>query len=411
MQQERLKNNFTRFEKIVVGLSLAVALIIRLHAAFQDHTTADLGDAWGYNQIAMSLASGKGFRFAATGMPTAWCAPLYPLFLSGIYRAAGHSLSAVRIVQALLSTLTVLLIGLWARLLFGGGAACFALFIASVYPAFYAFYFSSTAIATETLYLFFFTAALLTLFAYFIRPSWILAAVSGLLWGLSNLTRPLSVPFLLLLPLTLIPLRYPLRQVFRYSGTVWLVVGFVVAPWVLRNYLVFHTLVPLSTGSGPSFYCAYHPKNWDGLGADVFHESFMPEEAELRARGVNEAERAKYFVRKGLGFIRTYPRHAVRLFLRRIFLYLDPTTTLYREGAKKRIVSWGYLLVLAGSALAFFLGLKEKNYRREILLLCFIFGYFVLFHGFAGASERYRFPTEPILILLASFAFDTLRKR
>lgn len=398
----------TRYQKIIVGVFLLIALGIRIHAAFHDQTTLiDRGDAHGYDQIAMSLALGKGYRFAAgMGEKTAWCVPLYPLFLSGIYRAAGHNYPAVRIVQAVLSALTVLFIALWAGLLFGGGSACLAAFIASVYPAFYAYSFSSTSIASETLYVFLFTAALFTFYIYWRRPTWSWALVSGLLWGLSILTRPMPLPLLLLLPLILISLRYPLRQILRYCGIILCVVGLVVAPWTIRNYFAFHTFVPLATNSGPNLYLAYHPKNGDGFGTNVFHEIYLSEDDRLRSLGMSAGERGNYFFKKGLGFIRVYPRHALRLFLRRILLYMDPRTMLY-QGGKRQIVTWGYLLVLAGSVVGFFLGLKQKKYRREILSLCLIFGYFVLFHAFLGASERYRFPTEPILILLTSFALSS----
>jgi len=399
----------TRYQKVIIGLFLLIALGIRIHAALHDNTSVLTGDAATYDQMAMNLALGKGYRYGSgEGELTAQRVPLYSLFLSGIYRAVGHSYRAVRIVQAILSTLTVLLIVLWARSLFGGLSACFAAIIASVYPAFYAYYFSSTVILSETLYVFLFTAALYTFSSYWIRPSWPLALASGLLWGLSNLTRPMSFPLLLLLPFILIPLRYPLRQVIRYCGIVWFVVVLLFTPWTIRNYLVFHTFFPLETRLGVNLYASFHPENRDGFGFDAFHKYYLPEEERLRSQGVPEAERANYFLRKGLGFIRTYPGHAFRLISRRILLYMDPHTTFYREEGKKRIVTWGYLFVLVGTVAAFFLGLRRKNYRREILSLCLIFGYFVLFHGFIASSERFRFPTEPILIILASFALGYL---
>ena len=402
----------TRYQKIVIGVSLLIALGIRVHAALHDNSPVERGDADGYNKIAVTLAQGGGFSFSPEpGNETAWCAPLYPLFLSAIYRTVGHSYRAVRIVQAILSTVTVLVIALWAHSLFGGWSACFAAGIASVYPAFYAYSFSSTAIGTETLYLFFFIPTLYAFSYYGIRPSWPLAAMSGLLWGLSNLIRAMSLPLFLLLPFILILVRYPLRQVVRYCGIVWFVVGLVLAPWMIRNYLVFHTFVPVSTTGGLNLYGQYHPNNVDGFGANVMQEFILPEEGRLQALGMSEGEMTNYFLRKGLGFIRDYPGHALRLFIRRILLYMDPRTMLYKDGGKRQIVTWGYLFVLAGAAVGFFLSMRYKIRRREILSLCLIFGYFVLFHAFLSANERYRFPTEPILIVIASFAIDCLIKR
>jgi len=390
----------------VIGVSLLIALGIRIQVALHDNTSTLRGDATSYDEIAMNLVQGKGYRYAG-GELTASRLPLYPLFLAAIYRVAGHNYQAARMVQAVLSTLTVLLIALWAHTLFGGLSACLAALIASVYPAFYAYYFSSTELITETLYVFLLTAALYTFSVYWTRPSWSWAVISGLFWGLTSLTRPSSLPFLFLLPFISILLRYPLRQMLRYCGMVWFMVGLVMAPWMIRNYLVFRHLVPVSTGVGVNLYSAFHPENRDGFGLDVFYKFYMPEEERLSSLGVPEAERANYFFRKGLGFIRAYPGHAFRLFVRRIFLYMDPRTTLYR-GGKRQIVTWGYLFVLTGTVAAFFLSLRHKKYRREILSLCLIFGYFVLFYGSMGGSERYRFPTEPILILLASFTLSFL---
>lgn len=406
----------TGYQKILIGLFLIIALGIRIHAALHDSTPLGGGDADGYHRIAVSLTRGEGFRLARyteaeeRGEPTAWCAPLYPFFLAGIYQVAGQDFRVVRMIQATLSTITVLVIALWALALFGGRSACFAALIASVYPAFYAYAFSSSSIGTETLYLFFFIPALSTFSSYGIRPITSLAVVSGLFWGLANLTRAMSLPLLLLLPFILILVRYPLRQVVRYGGVVWFVAGLVIAPWTIRNYLVFHTFVPISTTGGIGLYGQFHPANVDGFGGNVMRDFVLAEESRMMSLGMSQAERMDYYVKKGLGFIRADPGRALRLFVRRIFLYMDPRTTLYR-GGKKQIITWGYLFVLGGALVGFFLSMKHKIRRREVLSLCLIFGYFIFLHALLSSSERYRFPNEPILIILAAFALDFLIKR
>lgn len=398
-----------RCQKILIGVSLLIALGIRLQVAIENKTTVLRGDATSYDEMGMNLALGKGYRYAG-GELTASRTPLYPLFLAAIYRVAGHNYPAVRIVQAILSAATVLLIALWAHTLFGGWSACFAALIASVYPAFYAYYFGCTELTTETLYVFLLTATLYSFFVYWSRPSWFRGVISGLFWGLANLTRPLSLPFLFLLPFLLMILRYPLRQTLRYCATIWFMVGAVMAPWLIRNYLAFHHFVPFSTAASVNLYGAFHPENRDGIGLDAFYKFYMPEEERLHSLGMPEAERANYFFRKGMGFIRDHPEHSLWLFGRRILLYMDPRTTLYAGGGKRQIVTWGYLFVLFGTVAAFILSLGHKKYRREILFLCLIFGYFLIVHAVMSASERYRFPTEPILIVLTSFALDFLTK-
>lgn len=402
----------TRFQKIIVGASLLIALGIRINAVLQEKATVLRGDATSYDEIAMSLALGKGYRYGGgAGELTASRVPLYPLFLAGIYRTVGHNYRAARMAQAILSAITVLLIALWADILFGGWSAPIAAFIASIYPVFYDYYFSCPALITETLYTFMFTAALYTFYAYWTRPWWLLGVISGFFWGLVNLTRPVSLPLLAVLPVILILLRYPFRQVIRYTGTVWLMVLLTMAPWMIRNYLLFRDTVAVSTDGPVNLYLAFHPNNWDGIGANTVYEDYLPEEHRLEALGMPEAERANYFLRKGLGFIRDDPAHASYLIFRRILLYMDPRTTLFHKEDKRQIITWGYLFVLAGTVIGFFLSLKYKIRRREIFSLVLIFSYFVLFHGFMAASERYRFPNEPILIVITSFVLNFLIQR
>lgn len=349
---------------------------------------------------------GKGFRFE--GELTAARAPLYPLFLAGVYRMVGHNYRAARIAQGILSTITVLGIALWTYILFGGMSACLAALMASLYPAFYAYYFGCHALITETLYVFLLTAALYTFHVYWTRPSWVWGLISGLFWGLANLTRPVSLPLLVVLPLILTFLRYPLRQAFRYTAAVWLMAGLAMGSWMLRNYLVFHHLVPVSTNGLVTLYMAFHPEDRDGMGSKIVYKFYLHEEERLKALGISEADRANYFFRKGLEAIRDHPAHALRVIFRRILLYMDPRTTLFHKEDKRQIITWGYLFVLACTVLGFFISLKHKIHQREILSLVLIFGYFVLFHAFIGASERYRFPTEPILIVITSFALRFL---
>ena len=149
----------------------------------------------------------------------------------------------------------------------------------------------------------------------------------------------------------------------------------------------------------------------DGLGGEFLRDVIGAESDRLRGQGVSEPERAKYFYQKGLEFIRNHPKEALRLFVKKLFLYMDPMVTLYGENQKQRVINGGFLAVLAGACIAFFLGLREKKSFQSLLSLSIIFVYFALFHAAFNTSHRYRFPLEPILIVMSAFAVARIRQQ
>ena len=89
----------------------AIALVIRLaYVATLPPTNVVTfeADPITYDQIALNILSGKGFSGASfyyppgSDVPTSFWDPLYPYFLAAVYAVFGHSIPAVRVVQALI---------------------------------------------------------------------------------------------------------------------------------------------------------------------------------------------------------------------------------------------------------------------------------------------------------------------
>lgn len=392
----------TKIQKILLGLAMVLALGLRVQAAVRD-TSVPEKDAYDYDQMAMNLVKGAGYR-DGYGNLTAYRLPGYSLFIAAIYRVAGHDYQAARMVQAILSVLTALMIALWAHVLFGGTAACWAAFLAAVYPPFYAYYFSCNALVAETLYVFLLTASLFTFFSYFSYPSRKMALASGIFWGLAVLTRGVPLFLVAVLPIVMLALRYPLDRIVRYHLMVWLAVGCLLVPWTVRNYKVFGTFVPLGTNLGENFYLSNHAGS-DGMVWKFFREGLMAEEDQMRISGMSEPERSKILFARGMDFIRSKPKEAFFLFWRKVYIYLDPRQTVLKNGKWVIVPNWGYILAAFGSLFGFWEARRDKNSFRPILLSCFIFGYFLFFHAVVQSMDRYRFATEPILIVIASFFF------
>src|SRR5271167_2415893 len=228
-------------------------------------------DHWhfGYEagRIARSIVQGRGFSsplFEDTG-PTAWMTPVYPFLVAGVFKLFGtySKISAIVLLSlnALMSALVCVLVFLIARLSFGDRVAKWSGWAWAFCP--YAIYFPveriwETSLATLLLcVLFLMTLNLGNLnLGTEEKPnhrgsrgrSWVLL---GVLWGVAALTSPALLSVLPFLAGWVIYRRH-------HRGRGWFAVNVVaamaflavIAPWFIRNYEVFHRVIPFRDNMG-----------------------------------------------------------------------------------------------------------------------------------------------------------------
>jgi 4-amino-4-deoxy-L-arabinose transferase-like glycosyltransferase len=386
------------------------SLMVRLAVALRDHSIPEK-DAAEYDRLALDLSQGKGYR-NEKGELSAWRPPLYPFFLSAIYKAGGHSYLNVRIVQAVLSAAIVAVIFLLARLLFGTSAAYWAAAISSVYPAFYAYYFSCASLSAETLYTFLLVFSFYEYFRFACLGKGADLVFSGILMGLAILTRPVPALLAAAFPFLFFLAGYRPPKLWLTFLLFWTAVGLTLLPWTLRNYVVFREFVPVTTLGGANFYLGNHA-GADGMGGsrdpglDFYKEVYYPQDAALDAAGKSETEKARYFYRKGREFVFSEPAQFAALYLRKLALYVDPRISIGSGPDKRVIFEPGYLFVLAGALAALWRGKLSAAERRAAIVFTGILLYFWGIHGLTVATGRFRFPVEPLLVILASRAFPS----
>ena len=396
--------------KTFVGLLLILlaASAVRMDAAMKDQSVPEK-DGYEYDRLALDLVRGEGYR-NEQGQPSAWRAPLYPFFLAAVYKIAGHSYLWVRIFQALLSAATVFFIFLSARVLFGEKAGWCAGVLAAFYPPFFAYDFSSPAIATETLYTFFlvFFFYALARFLQF-RSVWA-ALAAGFALGLASLTRPVPLALAVLLPFILGLARMPLRPLLGFTFLSALSFAAILAPWTFRNYKTFHAFVPVSTIGGANFYLTNHP-GADGMGGplEFYRDVYYPADRALDAMGKNEIEKSRYFYEEAKKTMVENPRESAQLLFRKARLFMDPRIVFEQNGRPIRAISWFYLLALGGTLASWMFcrspGFSSRE-RQALILLTLLFAYFLAIHIVTASSVRFRLPAEPLLIVMASCALS-----
>lgn len=242
--------------------------MVRLYVlAFAPHPGFVIDEAE-YYQIASILADGRSWMFydAATWVRP----PLYIMFLAGIFKLVGPNLILVKLLQSGLSVGSVYLLYRLGLKAFNRKTGLIAGLLAAVaWP----FAVLSFLLLSETLFIFLFLLSITLLTEYLARANsdkspggrwskyipqgriqWVLLVTSGIVLGLSALTRGQVLSFV---PFILIWLWVALGRNWRKAlGAFALIVIFFVltiAPWALRNYSTYGRAFIDTTG-GYNFY-------------------------------------------------------------------------------------------------------------------------------------------------------------
>jgi 4-amino-4-deoxy-L-arabinose transferase-like glycosyltransferase len=234
------------------GLALfALALAVRVAAVlWSGVSTTRFADAPAYLLAARSLA--ETGRYPLRTDPHLFRPPGYPVFLVAATLDHPDRIAAARLANALLGALAApLLAALSARIFRRRGVALVTGAVAAVHPT---FVLASSDLQTEPLFLVLLLCAGYLLLVAGDRPSSNFALLAGALLALAALTRSSA---LVLIPLLLAPLwdgRFPRRVGTHLAGSALLGFALTLAPWTLRNALVFHEAILVNDGAGYVFY-------------------------------------------------------------------------------------------------------------------------------------------------------------
>jgi hypothetical protein len=222
----------------------------------------------------------------------------------------------------------------------------------------------------------------------------------GLALGMASLLRQ---AFLLFVPFLLLWLFWELkkdsRHYWKFSIPVFVIV-IMIAPWTLRNYLVYDQFLLLNSNAGYALFASNNPS----LGTNRRNESVVvPVPIELA--GKNEAELDRDLTQRGFDFIFANPK---RYFL----LNLDKTLEFFRfwptndsSGISNinRTLSFGLYLPFMVMGLI----LSVSRWRNFIPLYLFIVIHTGI-HLLSWPSPRYRLPVDAVLMIFAGFAIIRL---
>jgi 4-amino-4-deoxy-L-arabinose transferase-like glycosyltransferase len=339
----------------------------------------------------------------------AWEMPGTAVFFSSAFAIAApeHVIVVVRVAQALLLVCEVLLVGSIARDAFNDRrAAVIAAGITAIYP-FFLYY--QGLLLSETLFTWLLVAAFAALYRWRAAGLQIdaLLVLTSVLFGVASWVKPtlLFIPPVLIFGASYLWLRDAARSI-KIGATAAVIFATVLAPWCIRNALVFGAFVPLTTSSGSNLYLGNNAANVN-FGIDWTTD--VDKNTVARINALPELERQKAYRDAAVDWILSNPSDFARGAVKKFFRYWNvvPNATEFRGGLFPIIslLSFGPILLLAIGCILFL--------RRHVDLvpLYALIAIFTALHCVVIASLRYRLPIEPFLIVMASGTLAAAWKR
>lgn len=378
-----------------------------------------------YLWIAESLESGHGFSFHSDScliktnskinyFPTAHEEPGYPLFMALTTKVFGeYGRLVILLFQVVALYLTSIVIFHLARKIFNCSTGILASLILPLMPG------------VEDLAVYEFGPPIFAALMISISVSLIIRCLddvsirrgilSGFILGLSCL---LYASVMLFIPLSILFLLITMRPYSAVIGKTAFAILFtaiiVVSPWTIRNFLVFGHFIPMKTGLGIIAYesnpilastfssgryaCSddFGPL-WKAKNAKeaIFmsgsnHSSIsnrsrdcIGKVAPIGFKQLNEVERNRVYLRKTFDFILSQPLTFADLAFNRILFFFS----------YNKVISVLFVISI-------FLTLRNK---RSWLLVLIVLAYIAVFLLAVPFWYRYRYPIEPIIVIVASY--------
>ncbi|HUR98862.1 MAG TPA: glycosyltransferase family 39 protein [Pyrinomonadaceae bacterium] len=245
---------------IQIGLAALAFILCIVTIYATGRNNADFADSIDYITAARMLV--ENGSYPAVGGLNFFRAPLFPLFMAGIWSVTGESVFAVKIVQAVLHAVTTLMIFGTAKLL--SGRTLVALLAGLLFAVNPFFIYQAAAIQTEALHTFLLTLALLLVIKMVVSEDEFdlkTAAAAGVAFGLGALCKnsPLGICIVLAIGMTALGYR---RKNSVAAAAVMVGVMFVtILPWSFYNLKTRGEFILINDSSGFVAWIGNHPAN------------------------------------------------------------------------------------------------------------------------------------------------------
>lgn len=390
------------------GLAAVVALGLALRIAWALNVpVAPVSDSHAYDVFARNLVQHNVYGWEPASPSAYW--PVGTAFVySVLYRIFGVNHAPILVLNTVLGAVIVALTIILARRWHGRDTAVAAGVLVACWPSLIEF---TTVLASELPFM----ALLLGALALWsvegrslTRASW-----AGVLLGGACYFRPTA----LLVPALLVAVSFtrgaPRARLALNGAVVLAVMALVIAPWSVRNSLLFHRFVLISTNGGANTWMGNNPASFG---------QYM----ELPSlENLDEAERDAYLGREARRYILDHPlRFAVRTAVKLVRLHERESIGVRwnAEGLRSQTDEAGILVLKVAGNLFWWVTLalavvgaidlaRRTGFRVALDPALAMWTYFAAVHAMTVVQDRYHFPSIPFIAMLAGITISAARKR
>jgi hypothetical protein len=374
----------------LLGL-FSLAFVIRLLYLLPLSPNNISPDAFDWMNTGLNVAAGKGIG-------DSWRPPGYSAVLGAVFFIFGKSVLWARVANAVFSSLTCVILYFTGKKVFNTVVGGLAALMASCYPYYIAY---SGDLLSEIFLTFMISLSVLAAYRCKEKPSFWNCVLTGVVFGLTALTKSVILPFFLL---ACAWLWWNTKQL--KSG---LLVGvfmlLTISGWTLRNHFYYKDIIPVSTP-----WLSFGGSNCDeAFALETSGELDTPMPFSLAKQAIPKwyedanklppAERDRELRERGLGWIRNNPGKFSFLVYKRTlhFWRLYPMMAYKWQKLAAKLTSGIYIpLCFLGIALSY------RRFRDTSLLIALFASYTAVYVCFA-VTLRYRVPIDTFIMLFASY--------
>ena len=425
---------------LIVGVLIRV--IVALYLGSEIDAPPMLTDQRSYHALGARIAEGYGYSFelgwypfTPPETPTAFWSFLYSAIIAAIYWFTGPNVLAARLIQAVMVgfLLPYAVYRLAQRIFPRQPQIAFWASFLTIFYAYFVLY--AATLMTEALFIIALVWSLTlaldmeTALRHGRRVRALLPWEFGLSLAFAALLRQSILPWLPVLFLWLLWRGWrgiraaeppddrpeetaesvpPLGRFARNTVGPLVIAGVIVvasvAPFTIRNYMVYDSFLLLNSNTGYAMYSAQHPMH--GYRFREFDAAPLPED--LRGQDLNEAQLDSELLRRGFQFVVDEPIRYLRLSLSRVRAYLsvlpgEHTSPLHAVG---RILAFGAYAPLMLYGL--YLALRTPNLRSHLALPLLFAAFYSVLHILTWAMVRYRLPVDAVSMPFAALAVQDI---
>jgi 4-amino-4-deoxy-L-arabinose transferase-like glycosyltransferase len=397
----------------VLYITLAHTYRIRL---FQDHFQF----GWEMGRVARALATGYGYAdpFVGHTGPTAWVPPLYPLLMAGVFKLfgvyTGASAWVILSLNSAFSAATALFVYEIAARCYDRKVAVWSGWLWALYPAAmqYAVHWVWEMSLTTMLFTWAVVVALRMRGVGELSPPndsqntrrWLLF---GVLWGLISLSNATLLLFLPICGIWILAGSRPLGAAIQQAVLAGLLFFALLAPWVWRNWTVFHIFIPIRSNFGAEMYSGSGPGS-NGFPFIATLPLVERDPETMAYKSLGEIDYVKRQDAKAKAYIAANRAHYALISLKRFYFYwVSVPHPVERSALAEFGRELSYCFLSIAGCLGLALSLRNRIPAAGLFTWAFLLLPFMYY--FVTVQARFRHPLEPLIAIFSVYLFQSAK--